>query len=376
MRTKHFLFALLTVLCLVTAWAQPFDADIRQTADYKQAQTWVPVLLRDNAASYRTNLGVSTNILVENALSFTTNGQVVANTGTNNLTFSNEVTFNTAIIQSANIGGLVLAGGVFMYGGDDQFQLYSNETKFILPINFSSSNVAATTRTNLGLGTASTKDSPTTGNASSTQVVLGNDTRLSDARTPSSTLAHAASHAAAGSDPLAPSDIGAQSIFTPQQVDLTSANVTLTASRAKIISTLNFAGVARQLDLPTTGNQVGDTFIVRRASGNADVVIYQNIGGGSTLGTITSGFPSDRQYEFTWNGSSWILDKLVPHTHPASEISDSTTAGRALLTGADAAAQRTTLGLGSGITTNRTFVANGVTNSVTISNGIITGWTQ
>jgi hypothetical protein len=41
---------------------------------------------------------------------------------------------------------------------------------------------------------------------------------------------------------------------------------------------------------------------------------------------------------------------------------------------------RTNLGLGNGITTNRTFVAydgtNYTTNSVTISNGIITGWTQ
>ena len=41
---------------------------------------------------------------------------------------------------------------------------------------------------------------------------------------------------------------------------------------------------------------------------------------------------------------------------------------------------RTNLGLGSGITTNRTFVSydgtNYTTNSVTISNGIITGWTQ
>jgi hypothetical protein len=36
---------------------------------------------------------------------------------------------------------------------------------------------------------------PKTGNASSTEVVLGNDTRLTNARTPSSTLAHAASHA-------------------------------------------------------------------------------------------------------------------------------------------------------------------------------------
>jgi hypothetical protein len=41
---------------------------------------------------------------------------------------------------------------------------------------------------------------------------------------------------------------------------------------------------------------------------------------------------------------------------------------------------RTNLGLGNGITTNRTFVSyngtNYTTNSVTISNGVITGWTQ
>jgi len=46
----------------------------------------------------------------------------------------------------------------------------------------------------------------------------------------------------------------------------------------------------------------------------------------------------------------------------------------------NAATTRTNLGLGSGITTNRTFVSyngtNYTTNSVAISNGIITGWTQ
>ena len=41
-------------------------------------------------------------------------------------------------------------------------------------------------RTNIGLGTASVKDVPSSGNASTTQVVMGNDTRLSDARTPTS----------------------------------------------------------------------------------------------------------------------------------------------------------------------------------------------
>jgi hypothetical protein len=46
---------------------------------------------------------------------------------------------------------------------------------------------------------------------------------------------------------------------------------------------------------------------------------------------------------------------LASHTHTASAISDSTTAGRALLTAADAAAQRTTLGLGTLATQSGTF---------------------
>lgn len=56
------------------------------------------------------------------------------------------------------------------------------------------------------LGTSSVLDVPSSGNATSTQVVLGSDTRLSDARTPT---AHAASHASAGSDPVTPASIGA-----------------------------------------------------------------------------------------------------------------------------------------------------------------------
>ncbi|MGZ6472410.1 MAG: tail fiber domain-containing protein [Bdellovibrio sp.] len=42
----------------------------------------------------------------------------------------------------------------------------------------------ATSRTNLGLGTAAIKNVPAAGNAASTEVVLGSDTRLSDSRTP------------------------------------------------------------------------------------------------------------------------------------------------------------------------------------------------
>jgi hypothetical protein len=47
----------------------------------------------------------------------------------------------------------------------------------------------------------------------------------------------------------------------------------------------------------------------------------------------------------------WVGDAPTAHTHPASEISDSTAAGRAVLTAADASAQRTALGLGTAATT-------------------------
>ena len=54
-----------------------------------------------------------------------------------------------------------------------------------------------------GLGTVATLNVAAAGNATASQVVKGNDTRLSDSRTPSSTLSHATQHAAAGSDPVA-----------------------------------------------------------------------------------------------------------------------------------------------------------------------------
>lgn len=49
------------------------------------------------------------------------------------------------------------------------------------------------------LGTSAAKDIPASGNASSTQVVYGSDTRLSDSRTPAT---HASTHRSDGSDPL------------------------------------------------------------------------------------------------------------------------------------------------------------------------------
>ena len=55
-------------------------------------------------------------------------------------------------------------------------------------------------------GTAAPLDVPASGNASSSQVVKGDDTRLSDDRDPT---AHKTSHSLGGSDAIAPHDIGA-----------------------------------------------------------------------------------------------------------------------------------------------------------------------
>jgi len=71
--------------------------------------------------------------------------------------------------------------------------------------NLSDVASASTSRANLGLGTAATVDVPSSGNASTAQVVKGNDTRLTDSRAPT---AHASSHAPGGSDALTYSLVG------------------------------------------------------------------------------------------------------------------------------------------------------------------------
>jgi hypothetical protein len=83
----------------------------------------------------------------------------------------------------------------------------------------------AAARATLGLGTAATHDVPASGNASSSQVVFGNDTRLSDSRTPTT---HASTHASGGSDALTLAESQVTNLVSDLAAKAPSASPTLT----------------------------------------------------------------------------------------------------------------------------------------------------
>lgn len=118
-----------------------------------------------NAATARTNLGLGwTTLTNTNAatslLGFTTNGQVVANTGTDTLRFTNNISFQGGVLISDNgvfygtneNHGLQFANQEFCIGGQAIFAYTANVIETFVPIAFGDTNVVAATRANLGLG--------------------------------------------------------------------------------------------------------------------------------------------------------------------------------------------------------------------------------
>ena len=158
----------------------------------------------------------------------------------------------------------------------------------------------------------------------------GNDSRLSDARTPTSHVHGSITNAGAiGSTANLP-------IIT------TTSGVLAAGSFGTAANTFCQGNDSRLSDSRTpTSHTHGNVTNAGAIGSTANLPVIT-----TTSGVLTTGTFGTAANSFCQGNDSRLSDARTPtaHAQAASTISDSTTAGRALLTAADASAQRTTLG--------------------------------
>jgi hypothetical protein len=210
-------------------------------------------------------------------------------------------------------------------------------------------------------------------------VAAGNDPRFSDSRQP--TL-HGSTHHTSGTDALAPSDIGAQSIFVTEALGTITSNVTLTAARAKIYTvTVNtFNTPTPNVQLPTTNVQAGDVVQIRFTTFTGREMPVRN-GNGSFLGNSLTNGQRATYIAASTSNDSWAEDGTNRHAHTAADITSGTldvarlpnhTHVVADVTGAAASGSITTSGLTQATARilGRTTASTGAVEEIAIGSGL------
>jgi hypothetical protein len=169
---------------------------------------------------------------------------------------------------------------------------------------------------------------------------------IGQARTPTT---HKTSHSTGGSDALTPADIGAATAAQGATADTAVQPAALTTALAgKVDATDSRLSDAREWSAPTVDEATAAAGVSTTRVAYTPLRVVQSIAAwwaASAFKTKLDGIASGA----TANATDAQLRDRSTHTgtQVASTISDSTSAGRALLTALNAAAQRTSLGLGT-----------------------------
>jgi len=206
-----------------------------------------------------------------------------------------------------------------------------------------------------GAGTAASKDVAVSGNASSTQVVMGNDTRLTDARTPTSHT-HSTSDITSGTLAVARGGTGVSSTPSSGQL-LIGDNTGFTLATLTAGTNIAISNTAGGITISQVGEPVAPSALLAdgtygdiNISGNTWTVVNNAI---STAKVANDAITFDKIQNIA---TDRLLGRAAAGNGNVEEIT-LTAAGRNLLDDVDAAAQRTTLGLGSAATEASTAFA-------------------
>jgi hypothetical protein len=173
--------------------------------------------------------------------------------------------------------------------------------------------------------------------------VATSDARLSDARTPSSTLAHASTHYTGGTDAIAPNNIGAGWAQIASTQGITGDTV-LVAWRNLRIGVGSVSTITANITLPFSGNQAGDTITLVAVSVGPPFSSTYTIrlagqfdGGGNPVGYSNLATINALGQSFTFvsdgSASGWSLRAVDTHTHTGAQVNVGTTANLPLRTG-------------------------------------------